>query len=135
VRTWARAHPEEDIDARLPLVDEAVAACIAAGLVDDAAFAAGRTATLRRRGWPERRIRMALRQKGVATPLVDAAIAADDGDDASAAHRFAARRRLGPWRGGNRAEKRDKDIAAMMRAGFSLTLARQAIDSETPECS
>lgn len=112
-----------------------MAACIAAGLVDDAAFAAGRTATLRRRGWPERRIRMALGQKGVAAPLVDAAIAADDGDDESAALRFAARRRLGPWRGANRAEKRDKDIAAMMRAGFSLTLARQAIDAPPDEAA
>ena len=62
-------------------VKAAVAFCAGAGLVDDAAFAAGRTAT-----------------------------------------------RLGPFRPPDaRAEKRDKDIAAMMRAGFGFELARATI--------
>lgn len=109
-------------------VKAAVAFCVGAGLVDDAAFAAGRTATLAQRGWPERRIRAALAQKGVARETAEAALAGAEIDDAAAARRFAERRRLGPFRPpGVRAEKRDKDIAAMMRAGFGFELARATI--------
>ncbi|BCW89695.1 Regulatory protein RecX [Alphaproteobacteria bacterium SO-S41] len=130
VRNWARLHPDTDISEKLPLVDEAVAFCVSAGLVDDASFAAGRTATLRQRGWPARRIRMALGIKGVPASLIDEALENDAGDDDAAALRFAARKRLGPWRGANREEKRHKDIATMARAGFSLSLARRTIDGE-----
>jgi regulatory protein len=109
-------------------VKAAVAFCAGAGLVDDAAFAAGRTATLAQRGWPERRIRAALAQKGVTREAAEAALAKAEIDDAAAARRFAERRRLGPFRPPDaRAEKRDKDIAAMMRAGFGFELARATI--------
>ena len=117
-------------------VKAAVAFCAGAGLVDDAAFAAGRTATLVRRGWPERRIRAALGQKGIDGETARTALAEAELDDSAAARRFAARRRLGPWRSaGARAERREKDIAAMMRAGFSLTHARAAIDDTVSEHS
>lgn len=119
----------EAIAALSDAVDDAVAAAARAGLVDDARFAAGRTATLARRGWPARRIRAALGQKGLDGDTVSAALEAAEIDDAAAARRFAQRRRLGPWRtGDDRAERREKDIAALMRAGFSLALAREAVD-------
>ena len=45
------------------------------------------------------------------------------------AARIAARRkRLGPWSRGDRAAQRQKDIAALARAGFSLAIARAVID-------
>ncbi len=119
----------EAIAALSDAVDDAVAAAARAGLVDDARFAAGRTATLARRGWPARRIRAALGQKGLDGDTVSAALGAAEIDDEAAARRFAQRRRLGPWRTDDtRAERRDKDIAALMRAGFSLALARSAVD-------
>lgn len=131
VTRWRRLHGgESDDDARL--IAEAVAFCASHGLVDDAAFAAMRTETLRQRGWPERRIRMGLRAKGLETDTIETAVDEAAIDDAAAALRFAERRRLGPWRAGNRADKRDRDIAAMMRAGFSPGLARQTIDAEKP---
>lgn len=46
-----------------------------------------------------------------------------------AAARVAARRkRLGPWSRGDRAAQRQKHIATLARAGFSLTIARAVID-------
>lgn len=131
VRRWARATGAEAdaVEAAMRAADEAVDAAARAGLVDDARFAAGRTATLARRGWPERRIKAALGQKGVDGETARMALAEAALDDATAARRFAARRRLGPWRSAEaRAERREKDIAAMMRAGFSLSHARAAID-------
>lgn len=138
VRRWARATgaAEDGVAAALHAADEAVEAAARAGLVDDARFAAGRTATLVRRGWPERRIRAALGQKGIDGETARTALAEAELDDSAAAWRFAARRRLGPWRSaGARAERREKDIAAMMRAGFSLTHARAAIDDTVSEHS
>lgn len=139
VRRWARASGAEAEAERAlsALVDEAVAVSARAGLVDDVRFAQARTATLIRKGWPERRIRAALGQKGVAAETAAAALAAAELDDAAAARRFAERRRLGPWRDSGRdsgrdparrAERREKDIAALMRAGFSHGHARAAID-------
>lgn len=134
VMRWSRmAEPPPDSDAvaaAMAAVEEAVAAAARSGLVDDARFAAGRTQTLIRKGWPQRRIRASLSQKGVGAEIAAAAMAAAEADDEIAARRFAQRRRLGPWRmsAETRAAKREKDIAAMMRAGFSLTHARMAIE-------
>lgn len=130
LKNWARRE-QADASAHLPLVDNAIDACRRAGLLDDGAYAASRAALLAQRGWPARRIAASLAAKGVARPEVEAALAArpDDADDA-AASRYAARRRFGPWRLRDRTERRQRDIAAMVRAGFSPSLARRVIDGE-----
>lgn len=124
--------PGEALAVALPLVDEAVAVSIRAGLVDDAAYARARAATLRRRGWPVRRIQAALQLKGVPREEIAAALGTQsEEDEVGAAQRFAERRRLGPWRLTQRAEKRQKDVAALIRAGFSARLARRTIEGGT----
>lgn len=109
-------------------IGEAVAACQRAGLLDDATFAANRTSVLRQRGWSARRIAAALGTKGVKRADVVTALGQDKVGDEAAARRYAERRRLGPWRPRDRAERRDRDIAAMIRAGFGSALARRTID-------
>ena len=47
-----------------------------------------------------------------------------------AAWRLARRRRFGPYRGDNRAERRDRDLAAMGRAGFGYGIAKTIIDAD-----
>ncbi|MEY3012663.1 MAG: hypothetical protein RIT45_1398, partial [Pseudomonadota bacterium] len=42
---------------------------------------------------------------------------------------YARRRGLGPYRFSDRAERRDKDLAAMMRAGHAMRVARAVIDA------
>ena len=55
----------------------------------------------------------------------------DDAAELEAARALARRRRLGPWRGpAERAARREKDLAALARAGFGLDLARQVIDAD-----
>lgn len=112
------------------LVEAVVERCVRAGLLDDARFAAGRVATLRHRGYAAGRIRQALQAKGVAREVADAAIESDGSDDDASARRFAERRRLGPFRMRPDPGRRDRDIAAMMRAGFPYGLARAVIDGE-----
>ena len=57
----------------------------------------------------------------------------DDAAELEAAKALARRRRLGPWRHpAERAARREKDLAAMARAGFRLDAARQVIDADGP---
>ena len=107
-----------------------------AGLLDDAAYARARALTLHQRGLSLRLIRARLSEKGVPGADIDGALAelaeelADEGEpDLIAARRYARRRRLGPWRPeAQRQERRDKDLAALARAGFSYDIARTVLD-------
>lgn len=114
----------------------------AAGLIDDRAFAEVRAVSLHRRGQPQGRIRHHLAERGVAAADIEAALAALaeaeplDGvhADTRAAFNLARRRRLGPFRPeAERTAKRDRDLAALARAGYPYALASRLIDAETPE--
>lgn len=117
-------------------VEDVVARYAASGLVDDRSFAEGKAASLRRRGESARRITMKLREKGVDGDLIGSVLEEQDGDDGDAADfaaacRFARRRRLGPLRDPQeREQRRDRDMAALARAGFSLDIARRVLDLE-----
>jgi regulatory protein len=115
------------------LVDEVVATCVRARLVDDALYAAGKVGSLRRKGGSARAIEARLAAKGVGRSTIASALA-EDGDPAEAewlaAHARARRRRLGPYRAANRAAFRDKDMGALMRAGFAFDIARRVIDGD-----
>ena len=104
------------------------------GYVDDRAFASARAAALSRRGYGARRIGAALRGAGIGDE--DAAdargIAAASAWDA--ALRFAERRRIGPFA---RAEAdrpaREKALAAMLRAGHPMHIARILVSARPGE--
>ena len=126
-RTIARGEDAGDFSA---LIEEIVTRFEEFGFLDDEAYAEARTRSLRRKGLSERMVQAKLGQKGVAEEAVGKALEKDETTEAEAAIRYAKRRRLGPWRSRERAERRDKDIAAMMRAGFAYGLARDTIDGE-----
>lgn len=126
-----------DRDEAAGWVEDIVTRFARSGLVDDRLFAEGKVASRRRRGESARKIRMTLREKGVDPDLIDRALAGEDGDDTRAAElaaawRLARRRRLGPYRAADRETHRDRDLAALARAGFDLGTARAVIDAETP---
>ena len=99
-------------------------------LLDDDAFAAARLSSLRRGGASLRRIEAKLSEKGVDRETIARTLETDESTDRAAAFAHARRRRLGPHRLRDRAERRERDIAAMMRAGFGLSDARAAIDAD-----
>jgi regulatory protein len=114
------------------MIDAVVAGYRAAGVVDDAAYAAGRARSRLRRGQSLRTIRAGLAAKGVAAEDAQAAIAAlgEDGDpERAAAVAFARRRRLGPFRrgAGDLTADRAKELAAFARAGFSRGVAEAVL--------
>lgn len=137
VQARCRLRTEEPA-AFAPLVEAVVGRAVAAGLVDDARFAAARAATLRRRGTSARGLAAKLAAKGVPRALVEATLAEEQeteeeaGDaEATAARAYAKRRRIGPWRRPDtRLAHRDRDLAALARAGFPYALARRVIEAE-----
>jgi regulatory protein len=115
------------------LVDDVVTALGQRGLVDDRAFARGLWRRLRRRGSSARRIRASLIERGVCEELADEVLGAEarEDDDLVAACRYARRRRIGPYRAGDgeRGERRERDLAALAQAGFSLEVALRVVDA------
>ena len=79
-----------------------------------------------------------LRQKGVAQSDIAAALATIEAEYAdselAAACRYARRRRLGPYRlPETRGDRRERDLAALGRAGFGYATARRVIDAGSAE--
>ena len=102
------------------------------GLLDDARYASARAESLNRAGVSGRGIRARLAAKGVAPEVVEQALAGLAADaELAAALRLARRRRLGPYRRpAERAGRRQRDLAALSRAGFDDDTADAAIDAE-----
>ena len=113
------------------MIDEVVAKSLRTGLIDDTRYAEARVATLRRRGGSARAIQAKLSAKGVNRTTIAAVLeGGDEDDEEKAAHALARRRKLGPYRPGQREPYRDKDLAALARAGFRFDVARGVIDGE-----
>ncbi len=118
-----------------PDIAALVARFVRAGYVDDAAFAQARAGSLRRRGYGERRIGQALSAAGIAEDL-RGAVRAGEAEQRRAALTFAKRRRLGPFGPPVDRAEREKQLAAMLRAGHRLDHARalvQARDSDAAQ--
>ncbi len=98
----------------------------AAGYVDDEAYARAKSGSLLRRGYGERRVAQALGAAGIDVET-RAALAPEDAAARDAALTLARKRRFGPFdpqiASADRA-RRQKQLAAMMRAGHPLDLAR-----------
>ncbi len=135
VELSARAHGTDRDEAAL-WVEALVARYRDGGLLDDQAYARMKAESLHRRGGSARAIRGKLAAKGVDAETVDQAMetldAEVEGDtELAAAAALARRRRLGPFRAPEaRAAFRDKDLAALGRAGFGCEVARRVVDAE-----
>lgn len=132
VRRRLMLREESDAD-HAQLVDDVTARFAELGFLDDVSFAEAKVRSLRRKGVSSRMVEAKLAEKGIDRSVIDAVTAEDETTDSEAARAYAKRRRLGPWRLRQRSERRDRDVAAMMRAGFSYGIAAEVIDSRTDE--
>ena len=124
-RGWAGAAPPEP----QALADRLVAL----GYVDDAAFAAMKGRAMTARGLGRRRVAHALAAAGVAP--ADHGEAPDALAALAVAVAFARRRRLGPFAAAAVADPaaRQKQLAAMLRAGHDLAVARRVLAATSPD--
>jgi regulatory protein len=104
------------------------------GYVDDAGFARGKAQSLLRRGYGARRIDQALGAAGIAETLREEA-RGSDAERRRAALVMARKRRFGPFGGGGGLDpaQREKQVAAMLRAGHPLAYAREVVNASSPE--
>lgn len=116
-RGWNESEPAD--------IETIVARCAALGYVDDRAFAETRAASLGRRGYGARRIGAALQGAGIGRELI-ADVMPDDDAAYRAAEAYAKRKRIGAFGHGDADPKvRQRQFAAMLRAGHSFDLAKR----------
>lgn len=129
-----RGHAGADEGAPMPDVDGLVARFVAKGFVDDAGFARAKAGGLLRRGYGSRRVGEALRADGIGEEL-RALVSPGEAARREAAAAYARRRRYGPFaRGGADAgdrARREKQLAALLRAGHDAGHARHVLAAET----
>ena len=108
-----------------------------AGYVDDRSFGEARAAAMARRGLGARRVVGALRHAGVGGDDADAIAPAIESRAIDAALTYARRRRIGPFANEPNALQdrafREKQLAAMIRAGHDFALSRRIVAMTTDE--
>lgn len=110
-----------------PPVAATVARYVELGYVDDEGYARMKSGSLLRRGYGARRVDQALGQAGIAENL-RAEVAPGQVAAREAAATYARRRRLGPYGNADPAV-REKQLAAMVRAGHGFDAARALVDA------
>ena len=104
------------------LIAQVVARMETAGYVDDARLAEAKRISLLRRGRGGRAIRAALQKQGLAPEVVAGAARVTPEEELDAARALVLRRKLG-----RAAERRQKDLAVLLRAGFGYDVAKRAL--------
>src|SRR5262249_39629947 len=128
----AEAHGDDPapLQAALPAI---LAGLASQGVLNDQMLAEAKARAMIRRGGSRTKIRANLAAKGIDADTADQALTPMrlefDDPDLEAATAYARRRRLGRFRADpeNRVANRQRDLAAMARAGFAPSLARRAL--------
>jgi regulatory protein len=112
-----------------PPIAALAARFVDAGYIDDTAFARAKSGSLLRRGYGMRRVSQVLQAAGIDED-VRSEVKAGDAAQRHAALALAKKRRFGPF-GAALPERaiRDKQFAAMLRAGHPLDSARELVNA------
>lgn len=118
-----------------PPIDSLVSRYVELGYLDDAAWGRMKAGSLLRRGYGARRVGEALQMAGLAEEVRDE-FRPGELEQRRAALVLARRRRFGPFavQAPDR-PTREKHVAAMMRAGHRLDIARHIIDANGPDAA
>jgi regulatory protein len=120
---------------REPDLGSLVARYVALGYVDDTAYARARSGSMLRRGYGPRRVRQALGEAGIAEQVREE-VRPGEATERRAALALARRRGFGPF-GEARPDRqrREKQLAAMLRAGHPLDSAREMVDAASEQAA
>ena len=138
VERWAIKSGEPVEEGAFEVIEAVIADLRRTGLLDDARYAGMKARSLFNGGRSGRAIGSYLAQRGVTAEVIGEALEGRAEDleegvepDLQAALRFARKKRLGRFRPEHqRAERRDRDMAALGRAGFSWGIAKTVVDEE-----
>lgn len=125
---------EQDPDEFAGMIKLAVEKCVGSGLVDDRAYADMKATSLHRAGVSRRKIELKLLTKGIDRDMIRSVLFELPDDELQTAITHAKRKRLGPFgKTVHGRQRRDKDLAALCRADFSFSIARQVMDLEADQ--
>lgn len=132
-----RAHPDQDMNECLKVLDSLIEKFQRSGLLDDKTYADGAVRSLRLKGASAGAILKKMQMKGVPPGAISEALRTFDensgsGGDFSAAARYVRRRKLGPY-ATKKENKPEKDLAALARAGYSYEIAQRVLRMNTEE--
>jgi regulatory protein len=140
IERWARRaaalHEADAIAAQAAAarasVGAVVARLVAAGAVNDVAYAEARARSLLRAGRSRRAAAAQLAAKGVDAATAQSVLPADAQSELAAALVLARRRRIGPFRTGAApdAAGRRRELGVLARAGFPQDVARRALATD-----
>jgi regulatory protein len=132
-RGWAGEADGEAGGRDAPDLDRLIGRYVELGYVDDAGWARMKAGSLLRRGYGARRVGEALGHAGLDEELREE-VRPDEAAERSAALVLARRRRLGPFAAETPDRPaREKHIAAMLRAGHRLDIARRIVEADDVE--
>lgn len=140
-----RFHDDDNRDEYLKLLDDLIINFTRSGLLDDQAYARAQVISLRRKGFGARAICARLKAKGLSLPLIKEMLETEENEnnatDFKAALRLIQRRRLGPFRRESLEDddedqarkRRNRELAALARAGFGYNIAGKVLSLEIEE--
>ena len=132
VSDYAYANPEFDKNEAHAWIEELLQEFEGYGYLNDERYAESKVRGYLLSGKPEKYIKIKMQQKGVDSGLVDNILDVEEYDVEEMALRHAKKKKLGPFMANLelRKEKRQKDLAAMIRAGFDYETAQKVIDKD-----
>lgn len=115
-----------DLVAAGPMIDAVVTRMVSAGYVDDARLAESKAGSLHRAGKSVRVVRLKLRQKGIEPDVIAQVTQSTSGPEheLEAALTLVKKKKLG-----RDPERKQKDLAVLMRAGFGYGIAKKALSA------
>ena len=117
-------------DEKQPDIEAIVSDLVELRYIDDAAFAEARARSFVRRGYGKRRLDQDLRAAGIETDDAEGADEHMDESGFEAAENFARRKRIGPFAiDVAPPEKREKQLAAFLRAGHGFDIAKRFVNA------
>ncbi len=119
-----------------PDIPALVARYVELGYIDDETYARAKAGGLLRRGYGPRRVSQALGAAGIAEDIRES-VQASEAEERRAALALARKRRFGPFAAQPVADRamREKQIAAMLRAGHALDSARELVNAPSAEAA
>lgn len=129
---YARENPDFDRQRAAAWIEDVIAGFERVGYLDDVRYAETKISAYLAAGKPERWIRQKMRQKGVEEEVTDKILSAAEIDEEKAAENFARKKKIGPFRKSEEERNacRQKDLAALVRAGFGYEVAKSVVGGE-----
>lgn len=112
-------------------VDEIVKECCEKNFVNDERFSEFKINSYLRAGKPKRYIEQKLKQKGISEQTINQLFEKIEYNEFDIALLFAQKKKIGPFRESEakREECKQKDLASLVRAGFSFDVAKDILEA------